>query len=119
MDGLGGAEEAHAEAGDAQAAVDDHPGAVDFVDAGAHGGGEGVLAEEGAAVGPADLSAVGVAGEADVGAGGDGGVNEVGVMEHHELEVVGLDVGHGGGDVGVDAAVLVDADEGEAGLGIG
>ncbi len=83
--------------------------------AGALVGVEGVLAEERFAVGPADLSAVGVACEADVGAGGDGGVDEVGVVEEHEFEVCGADVAHGGGDVGIDAAVLVQADKGEAG----
>ena len=83
--------------------------------AGALVGVEGVLAEERFAVGPADLSAVGVACEADVGAGGDGGMDEVWVVEEHEFEVGGADVAHGGGDVGIDAAVLVQADKGEAG----
>jgi len=104
------AEQSHLEARRADAAVDDHPGVVDAVDAGAHFAGEGVLAEQRGAVGPADLAAVGVAGEADVGSGGDGGVDEVGVVEHHEFEVGGEHGGEGRGDVGVDAAVLVDAD---------
>ena len=118
--GMGRAEHAEAQAGGADAAVDDHPGAVDAVDAGALAGGEGILAEEGAAVGPADLAAVGVAGEADIGAGGGGGIDQVGVVEEHEFEIGGGDAAgaEGQGDVGVDAAVLVDADEGEAGFSI-
>lgn len=114
---MGGAEEAHAEAGDAHAAVDDHPGGVDAVDAGTHVLGEDVVADDGGAVGPADLAAVGVAGEADISAGGDGLVDEIGVVEEHEFEVVGADIAHGGGDVGIHAAVLVEADEGEARAG--
>jgi len=111
-----GAEHAEAEAGHADAAVDDHPGAVEAVDAGALWCRKYVLAEEGAAIGPADLAAVGVAGEADVGAGGGGGIDQVRVVQHHELEVLGRDGTRPQGqrDVGVDAAVLVNADEGEA-----
>ncbi len=117
MDGLRRAEEAHANAGLADAAIDDDPRAVDAVDPGTHGRGEGVVAEERGAVGPADLSTVGVAGEADIGPGGDGGMEQVGIMQEHEFEIARSDVTHRGGDVGVDAAVLVDADEGDAGRG--
>jgi len=72
------------------------------------------VAEKRLPVRPADLSAMRVAGEADVGTGRDRGMHEIGIVEKHELEIFGFDGAHGGGDVGIDAAVLVDADKGQA-----
>ena len=67
----------------------DHPSAVDAVDAGAHGWREGVLAEEGRAVGQQIWPPWVWPAKADIGAGGNCGVDEVGVVQEHELEVVG------------------------------
>ncbi len=71
------------------------------------------MAEQGLAVRPANLSAMGVARKTDIRAGGDRGMDEVRIMQKHQLEIVRLHAAHGGGNIGVDAAVLVNADEGE------